>query len=32
MVITAPPTVIQNEKLFRKGKETSRAPICRGTT
>jgi hypothetical protein len=32
MMITAPAVVIQNEKLFRKGKETSRAPICSGTT
>ena len=28
----APTTVIQNEKLFRNGKATSRAPICSGTT
>ncbi|MGY4282764.1 hypothetical protein ACVWXO_001984 [Bradyrhizobium sp. LM2.7] len=29
---TAPPTVIQKLKLFRNGNDTSRAPICRGTT
>ncbi|MNL90244.1 hypothetical protein D3C87_2211520 [compost metagenome] len=29
---TAPPVVIQNEKLLRNGKLTSRAPICSGTT
>ena len=28
----APLTVIQKLKLFRKGKATSRAPICSGTT
>ena len=27
-----PKVVIQNEKLFRNGKATSRAPICSGTT
>ncbi len=32
MVSTAPATVIQKLKLLRKGKETSRAPICSGTT
>ncbi|MNY57941.1 hypothetical protein D3C86_1942190 [compost metagenome] len=26
-----PPVVIQKLKLFRKGKATSRAPICSGT-
>ena len=29
---TTPAVVIQKEKLFRNGKETSRAPICSGTT
>ena len=28
--MTAPPTVIQKLKLLRKGKATSRAPICSG--
>jgi hypothetical protein len=28
----APAVVIQNEKLLRNGNETSRAPICSGTT
>ena len=28
--MTAPPVVIQKLKLFRKGKATSRAPICSG--
>ena len=32
MTVMAPPTVIQNEKLLRNGKATSRAPICSGTT
>jgi hypothetical protein len=32
MVKTAPPVVIQKLKLFRKGKATSRAPICSGMT
>jgi hypothetical protein len=32
ITMTAPPTVIQKLKLLRKGKDTSRAPICRGTT
>ena len=30
--MTAPAVVIQKLKLFRKGKDTSRAPICSGTT
>ena len=29
---TAPPDVIQKLKLFRNGKDTSRAPICSGMT
>ncbi len=34
LIITmmAPPAVIQKLKLLRKGKDTSRAPICSGTT
>jgi hypothetical protein len=32
MTMTAPPTVIQRLKLLRKGKATSRAPICSGMT
>ena len=32
MTSTAPAVVIQKLKLFRKGKATSRAPICSGTT
>lgn len=32
MVMTAPAVVIQKEKLLRNGNETSRAPICSGTT
>lgn len=32
MMMIAPAVVIQKEKLLRKGKETSRAPICSGTT
>ena len=32
MMVMAPETVIQNEKLLRNGKATSRAPICSGTT
>ncbi len=30
--MAAPPTVIQKLKLLRKGKATSRAPICSGMT
>ncbi len=32
MTMTAPPTVIQKLKLLRNGNDTSRAPICSGTT
>jgi hypothetical protein len=31
-MMIAPAVVIQKLKLLRKGKETSRAPICSGTT
>ena len=32
MITIAPPAVIQKLKLLRKGKATSRAPICSGMT
>jgi hypothetical protein len=32
MTSTAPPVVIQKLKLLRNGNDTSRAPICSGTT
>ena len=32
MTVTAPPAVIQKLKLLRNGNDTSRAPICSGTT
>ena len=32
MIVAAPLTVIQKLKLLRNGNDTSRAPICSGTT